>query len=728
MTTLTDLIGKQIGNYQIVSSLGAGGMAAVFLARQLTIERNVALKVMKPALTDSAQGTDFVQRFIREANTIAQLDHPHIVKLFDFGQHEDMFYLVMQLVRGGTLSKALQESAVPDAQIARWLNQIASALDYAHGRGIIHRDLKPQNVLLDESGNAILTDFGIARLVENKEASQLTQTGAIIGTPAYMSPEQWQARPIDARSDLYSLGVMVYEMLARRVPFDTDTPYQMMFKHVHEPPPPLRALRPDLPPSVEAVLNKALAKEPKERFQSGESFAGAFDIALSGQTPWQIAADKPTSTAPALAMPSAVRQESPTAVPSQSAPARRGSGMLIAGVAVLIVLFVAIVALLSGRGNGDSPTTDSAALTLTASEVARLAAILSATVPPPTTPTATATFTATATGTFTATETFTATPSETPDARLIAQVTFSAIQTATATLWTATPTPDVPATIGAELTALAVASFTKTPTPTDTATATFTATAPPTLTPLPTLTLLPSATPAAVVMRNNDWLPRGSLFDGVEMVLVPAGCFQMGYPDDAQTSPTSQVCFDQDYWIDRYEVTNEQFSRLNGAAVNRTSYPDQPFFPRVNISWFEARTFCLQRGGRLPTEAEWEYAARGPDNLLFPWGNDYGRSYLIANSPRPSAVGSRPKGMSWVGAYDLSGNVWEWVNSILRPYPYDPTDGREGLELRPGEERVARGGSYNFSSSIDLRGSSRNDIDPTRTDSVYGGFRCVRGS
>src|SRR5579859_6499172 len=205
---MANLIGQRLGQYEILSLVGKGGMAMVYRARQASIERDVAIKVMKPDLADAE---DFVRRFQREAKAIASLSHPFILKVFDYGQQGDLVYLVMELLRGGSLSDLIrQQSLSPDAA-SRILEQVASALDYAHERGIIHRDLKPHNVLLDEKGNAHLTDFGIAKILGTNVT--VTQSGLVMGTPAYMSPEQWQGKPLDARVDIYALGVMLYEML-----------------------------------------------------------------------------------------------------------------------------------------------------------------------------------------------------------------------------------------------------------------------------------------------------------------------------------------------------------------------------------------------------------------------------------------------------------------------------------------------------------------------------------
>jgi serine/threonine protein kinase/Tol biopolymer transport system component len=275
---MANLIGQKLGQYEIISLLGKGGMATVYRARQSNINRDVAFKVIRPDLADAG---DFIKRFEREAQTIASLSHLHILKVFEYGQHGDLVYLVMELLTGGSLSDMIRRGALPPDQAGKLLEHIASALDYAHRRGIIHRDLKPQNVLLDEEQNALLTDFGIAKLLG--ESSSLTQSGMAMGTPAYMAPEQWRGESVDARTDIYALGVILFEMLSGQLPFQGETPFSLMHKHVYETFPPIRSLQANLPESVERVLEKALAKNREERYPSAAELAAAYKGALAGQ-------------------------------------------------------------------------------------------------------------------------------------------------------------------------------------------------------------------------------------------------------------------------------------------------------------------------------------------------------------------------------------------------------------------------------------------------------------
>jgi len=272
---MEDLTGKQFGHYQIVAPLGEGGMAAVYKAYQPSMERYVAVKVLPRHMVTSEE---FVLRFRREAKMLAQLQHPHILPVFDYGEADGYPYIVMPFVQSGTLSQLMQKRSLSFLEARRVVAQLAGALSYAHARGMIHRDIKPSNVLIDESANCLLTDFGLARMAES--STKITTSGTVMGTPAYMSPEQGAGSNIDHRSDIYSLGIILYEMVTGRVPYTAETPVAIVFKHIQDPLPSARKLNPNLPESVELVLLKALAKNPDDRYQNAEDFAQAIQRAL----------------------------------------------------------------------------------------------------------------------------------------------------------------------------------------------------------------------------------------------------------------------------------------------------------------------------------------------------------------------------------------------------------------------------------------------------------------
>ncbi|HMT20063.1 MAG TPA: serine/threonine protein kinase [Promineifilum sp.] len=280
MAQADELIGLQINNYVIRRYLARGGMADVYVAENIRLQREVVLKVLLPALLDN---TALVERFRREALSMARLQHSNIVQVYDSGDLPDgRPFIVMQYIRGGTLETLLEElvkrgQVMTSAFALAIARQVAAALSVAHAAGIIHRDLKPSNILLDEQRRPLLTDLGIAFV---QDTQRLTRTDTFIGTPHYMAPEQARGLPLDARSDIYSLGVVLFEMLAGRRPFPGDSHYALIHAHVSVPAPSLATVRPGLPRAVNQVVARCLEKEPDRRFQTATELAAALDGAL----------------------------------------------------------------------------------------------------------------------------------------------------------------------------------------------------------------------------------------------------------------------------------------------------------------------------------------------------------------------------------------------------------------------------------------------------------------
>jgi len=268
----------QIGRYQIKAELGHGGMSVVYLAHDPVIGRDVAIKVLLSNLSSQPAAR---ARFEREARIVAALEHPAIVPIYDFGEQDGQPFLVMRYMSGGSLADLLSYGRLNLQDTAHIVRRLASALDEAHARGIIHRDIKPGNILFDSHGEAFLTDFGIGKLYE--DGQNMTITGSVVlGTPAYMSPEQALGKPLDPRSDVYSLGAVMFEMLSGALPYKGPTSISVAMKHVNEPVPDLRAWRPELAEACAAVVAKAMAKDPDERFATAGELAAAFDEAVNG--------------------------------------------------------------------------------------------------------------------------------------------------------------------------------------------------------------------------------------------------------------------------------------------------------------------------------------------------------------------------------------------------------------------------------------------------------------
>jgi serine/threonine protein kinase len=270
---------QKIGRYEIKSELGRGGMATVYKAYDPRFEREVALKVLPREMLHDAQ---FRVRFEREAKTIAALEHQAIVPVYDVGEEDGQPYFVMRYMTGGDLGGLIAKGPMSLAAATKIIERLASALDDAHLKGIVHRDMKPGNILFDRSGEPYISDFGIAKITQ---AQNTTVTGgAIIGTPAYMSPEQAQGEKIDGRSDVYALGVILYEMLSGNQPYQATTPMAVVVKHITEPVPHILDKNPNLPVAIETVIEKAMAKNPDERFSSAGELYAALNAVASGQS------------------------------------------------------------------------------------------------------------------------------------------------------------------------------------------------------------------------------------------------------------------------------------------------------------------------------------------------------------------------------------------------------------------------------------------------------------
>jgi serine/threonine protein kinase len=630
---MNNLIGYTLGQYRIVDQIGEGGMASVFRAYQASLNRYVALKVLPPI---HAKQPGFSERFRREAEAVASLNHPNILPVYDFGQEDGYSYIAMRFVEGARTLKEEMAERLSLGRAADLIGQIAAALDCAHRQGIVHRDVKPANVLMDGDW-ALLTDFGLARMTE--ASVKLTGSGVGVGTPAYMSPEQGQGLEIDHRSDIYSLGVILFEMLTGKIPHDAETPFAIVLKRVTEPLPMPRAVNPAIPEAVERVILKALAREPGDRFASAGDLAQALKQAVgtaeAGAVPLRAAAPEPVHA-----------PESPT-LPSE--PVR--------------------------------------------------------TLQPPTQPLATASGP-------TAVQAVVPVPAPSQPERQAPTQAATAVQAAVPV-----PTPPQP-----ERQAPAEAA----------------AAAPPrTRRPFPWKWVLGIGA-ALVVVALAIWA--GSMLlgggtaggedsmvlekDGSTLVRVEGGEFWVGSDDpDALENerPRFQAVVDS-FWIGQTEVTNAQYRQCveEGACTppselgscDRDSYYDNPEFdnyPVVSVTWYQARAYAGWVGGRLPTEIEWEYAARGPDEHTYPWGDDPPDESLLNYNSHvgdTSEVGAYPAGESWCGALDMAGNVWEWTQGLYQPYPYESAYGREDSG-DPGL-RVVRGGAF-FDDEYGVRAAFRHD-------------------
>jgi eukaryotic-like serine/threonine-protein kinase len=624
---MSGLIGQNFGRYQILELLGEGGMATVYKAYDTRLEREVAVKVIRREAFPPDEMEMILKRFEREAKSLGRLSHPNIVGVIDYGEYEGSPYLVMVYLSGGTLKDRLGKP-MPWQEAIQLLLPIAYALDYVHDRKIINRDVKPSNILMTDKGQPMLTDFGLVKLFgdQEKDTTHLTSSGTGLGTPDYMAPEQWTGEPT-AQSDLYSLGVVLYEMITGHRPYTADTPAGVLLKQATESLPLPKQYIPDLPRDVESVLLRVLAKEPGDRYSNMHIFIEELQNLLAGR---EVLASN-VKTSQLREQMTGKMKRGQNAVP-QSVPQKKTLLPLILAAVGVFGIFVVVGGywLLTTPG------------------------ILSA-VPTPT-------------------KQVLPSPTEIPHTQTM-----------------------IPPTV----------------TPTEKA-------------------ALPTETPEPVEIRDAKNVP---------MRLIPAGEFTMGSDDtgDVGSRPAHKVPVDA-FYIDKFEVTNEMYDACvyavecrkpqQGGSVKRNTYFANPIyanFPVLYVDWKMANAYCKWRRARLPTEAEWEKAARSTDARIYPWGNeelDCNLANYAGCVGDTTPVDQHEKGQSVYGVYGMAGNVWEWTSSLFKAYPYNATDGREDPDKRG--DRIARGGSWHVfgGNSGNVRADTRLKLDAGYYG-AYVGFRCA---
>jgi formylglycine-generating enzyme required for sulfatase activity len=586
-----------LGKYEILEEIGRGGFAVVYKARDTTLDRFVALKVLHPQLTVDPK---FVQRFQQEARTAAGFQHPHIVTIHAVGEEAGQHYLAMALLPGRTLDRQLAGGRLPVERAVSIVEQIGRALDAIHEKGLVHRDVKPGNVMVDESGQATLLDFGIVRAAEG---TRLTTTMAVLGTPEYMSPELAEGEEPDARSDIYSLGVVAYQMLTGQAPFSAPSPLAVLRFQADKAPPSPRALSPGLSVEVEQVLLKALAKRREERYQSAGELAMALREAAEAGAKTPLLEPRPAVREP---------RRRPGLGPAKPIPWRwiAAAGLLVS--AVIVIGFV----LAGGEGEKGESALQGVGRTMTREQ----------------------------------------------DGAVMVDV------------------------------------------------------------------------PGGTFQMGSSEAEIDAAFERCEQDLRNEDCRRELYEEE---SPQHTVTLDA-FWIDKYEVTNAQYRQCveDGACDAPTTcdwgeptYDDESKagHPVICVDWSKAAAYCEWAGGRLPSEAEWEYAARGPQGNIYPWGDDAPTCELAGSGDcigGTEPVGSFPDGASWCGALDMAGSVWEWVNDWYGEYPSAAQTNPTGPER--GFNRGLRGGAW-YDEPFYMRSAHRGANSPVSSYPGYG-LRCVGAS
>ncbi len=348
------MIGQKLGNFELAEELGGGAWGKVYMAKQVSLGgRPVAVKVLRPHLAEDETPR---QRFLAEAHNMARLNHPNICKVIDFGEEDGTYFFAMEYIRGETLASVTErEGALSPERTAELGAQVADALGYAHSQGVVHRDVKPGNIIIDEHGGALVTDFGIAKV---GEGTGLTATGAAIGTPEYMSPEQAKGNPVDGRSDIYSLGVMLYHMITGQVPFSGTTPVATAMKHISDMPQDPQEVSLQCPKWLASIILRALAKEPVERFRSAAEMASALRNTRPVTPPTTEVPDANVGALAPEAQPRPATEESQERARSSSSDARRTAAIItvVAAIALTIGLLIPAVYLRSQTGHLGIPS------------------------------------------------------------------------------------------------------------------------------------------------------------------------------------------------------------------------------------------------------------------------------------------------------------------------------------------------------------------------------------
>ena len=653
----------KIGKYSIQGEIGKGGMGIVYRAIDPYIGRTVAIKTIRLDLLRGESGRDeALKRFQREAQAAGNLSHPNIVTIYDVGEHEGLIYIAMEHVDGCSLEDLLlQGRKFTLPEIARLLGQIAPALDYAHGKGIVHRDIKPANILVDRDLKVSIVDFGIARTA----TSTMTQTGMLMGTPRYMSPEQIAGKKVDSRADIFSLGAILYELLTRRNPFEGESITTVIYKIMHAELPPLSDFNKELPPGLDPVVRRALARDADSRYATCAELLAGLRACLPAGGREVTVREQGRGAEQTQWLPS----EGNTAF----TPPARWRKRLFMGLAALVVVLAAVVAVMrftESRNAAPAMTREIPAGVTPAPDAAVM-------------------------------DEKERGPGDEPKAEMEVPITAPPESRRPA---------DSPVAVAAKI---------------------------PARKPIAGATMAESMpggenNPRPPAKPNRFGALEGVFFNDTIMIRVPEGEFTIGSPPgegDDDEHPAHRI-FISAFWLGKTEVTFAQFDEFC-LQTGRPLAADEGWGrlqrPVIHVTWEDAEAYCRwlsQESGRrfrLPSEAEWEKAAREK----YPWGrsapgpvhaNMKGSKDGFAFS---APVGSFPAGASPYGILDLAGNVWEWTSDHYDPGYYRISPDRDPRGPASGASRSVRGGSWKNGMEL-VRSANRSSEKPDSRLNVLG--------
>lgn len=645
----------QIGKrYEIIAPVGRGGVGIVYKAKDYILDEIVALKILAPGL---GMNQEIVERFKQETKITRRLSHNNIVRIYDIGKFDNRWYISMEYIDGKNLKTIIQEKGrLSILEALGIIKQVLRGLEVVHEKHIINRDIKPQNILIGRDGIVKIGDFSIAKSTEMEGLT--SEDVMIVGSPEYMSPEQINGERIDNRTDIYSVGIVLYEMLTGKTPFESDTLITIAHKQVFELPTPPIELNPEIPSWLDKIILKCLAKRPADRYQEVR----------------ELISDLENQRTPKITFP---QKENKIEISQKTF------------VRLKITAVASIIGMLFTMGIGgyfiqkyiQKYNESQKALRITQENLTK------------------------------STQKLAIMEAELQNLEIIKKDLETQVETIRKDLETQVET------ITQNLTTQLSTAEQKAQ-----------------LTEEEKKRLLSEL--EAIKRATQERTPPG-------MTLVAAGEFIMGSPDVRDAQPQRKVYLDA-FYIDKYEVTNEEYVKFLNAKGTHEGYIDidSPYckiekidgkysvkkgyekHPVVEVSWFGADAYAKWVGKRLPTEAEWEKAARGTDGRIYPWGNTFDRSKCNVNMQGTMPVGSYPESKSVYGCYDMGGNVWEWVADWYNEdyYKNSPVVNPKGPPT--GSHRVWRGGSW-LGNQFTVRTCVRNYLTPNETRNT-GGFRCAR--